>query len=125
MLIKGLNPSLKFIYELLNGSIILDDSTQRIVDGKTRWFRKNLYKTLLEWLPTQKIKDTPTSDDFGKHISKALCFEYDNPKWKTNWKTREDYFYELQSRKIAMERFAHVIADASPEHVFFDYTEQT
>ena len=126
LLIKGLNPSLKFIYECLNGTIELDDSTQRFTeDGKIRWFRKSIYKAMLEWLPTQGIKEKPTADDFGKHINKALQFDLDNPKWKTNWKTREDYFYEMPSRKVAMERFAQVVADAAPEVVFFSYSEQT
>ena len=126
LLIKGLNPSLKFVYECLNGTTEVSTDIQRIQeDGKVRWFRKGLYKAMLGWLPTQGIKTKPTADDFGKHVSKAFSFDLDNPKWKTNWKTREDYFYELPSRKVGMERFANTIADAPAEVVFFDYTEQT
>ena len=123
LLLKSLSPAMKFVYELVAGNIILSDKTQSTSSGKIRWARKALYKDMLEWLPTQGIKEVPTADDLGKSLNKALTFELDNQKWKTNWKTRDDYYYEVADITVAMERFAKNIADTSPAQTFFNYEE--
>lgn len=123
MMIRSLPPSYKFIFELLNGSASMSDKTVLKESNATeRWQRNGLYGDLLEWCYSQGIRYVPSADDFGKAMSKAFCFEQDNPHWRSNWKSRKDgYFYEMPPKRECMKRYAKNICVASPELVFFDY----
>lgn len=60
-----------------------------------------------------------------KAMSKVFAFDQDNPKWRSNWKSKtQGYFYQLPSKTECMKRFAKNICNADPTLVFYDYDDE-
>lgn len=128
LMIRSLPMPERFIYEVLNGSALVEDKTiVKASDGShSRCYRNAFYADCLEWCKSQGFRFMPSADEMGKAMSKVFSFEQDNPNWRSNWKSKtQGYFYQLPSRAECMKRFAQNICRAEPAMVFFDYEDES
>lgn len=129
LMLRSLSPTNKFIIDLLGKNINLESGTEVTLNatGAIRWFRNHLYQDYLNWCDSQKIRYPSSLTDFGKTISLAFGFEkQDCANWRVNWKHKTlGYYYQLDSRKEGMKRFAELLLNVPPELVFFGYNEES
>lgn len=125
--IMSLPPASKFLYEMLSGTAAMSDETM-VIDGLRRRFVRNaLYADMVEWCKIGRHYP-PTSDEFGKTVSRLLDFSSDHENWKTNWckkvKGKNEYFYQVNTMAEAQERFAKNAFDiGDPSEVLFNYIQ--
>ena len=123
----SLNTATRFIYELLEGNVLLTDGCMT-TEGVSKRFKRNmLYQDLLHWCKLNNKQYPPTTDEFGKTIARTLDFNKDNPNWKTSWckkvENKNEYFYKLNSFAEAQERFSKTIFESEASKVFFNYDQ--
>ncbi|MGJ7553345.1 primase-helicase family protein [Variovorax sp. RB3P1] len=125
--IRGLSTTQRFVYELLTGDAQISDDTLTVVESKHKFHRNRLYADFVSWCNIKKINFIPSHDDLGRTMSKVLEFEKDNANWRTNWSRKvegkTEYFYQVNSAKEAMERFAMNICEVPASMVFFNYEQ--
>lgn len=122
--IMSLPPASKFLFEMLNGTAAMSDETM-VIDGLRRRFIRNaLYADMVEWCKIGRHYP-PTTDEFGKTISRLLNFSSDHENWKSNWckkvKGKNEYFYQVNTMAEAQERFAKNAFGVEPSEIFFAY----
>ncbi|MFZ6754161.1 primase-helicase family protein [Undibacterium sp. Dicai25W] len=128
LMIRSLPLPERFIYEVLNGSALVENKTiVKAPDGsQSRCYRNAFYADCLEWCKSLGFRFMPSADEMGKAMSKVFAFEQDNPNWRSNWKSKtQGYFYQLPSRTECMKRFAYNLCKAEPAMVFFDYEDES
>ena len=128
LMIRSLPLPERFIYEVLNGSALVENKTiVKAPDGsQSRCYRNAFYADCLEWCKSLGFRFMPSADEMGKAMSKVFAFEQDNPNWRSNWKSKtQGYFYQLPNRTECMKRFAHNLCKAEPAMVFFDYEDES
>ncbi|MFZ6693830.1 primase-helicase family protein [Undibacterium sp. SXout20W] len=128
LMIRSLPLPERFIYEVLNGSALVENKTiVKAPDGsQSRCYRNAFFADCLEWCKSLGFRFMPSADEMGKAMSKVFAFEQDNPNWRSNWKSKtQGYFYQLPSRTECMKRFAHNLCKAEPAMVFFDFEDES
>lgn len=128
LMIRSLPLPERFIYEVLNGSALVENKTiVKAPDGiQSRCYRNAFHSDCLDWCKKLGFRFMPGADELGKAMSKIFAFDQDNPKWRSNWKSKtQGYFYQLPSRTECMKRFAENICNADPTLVFFDYEDES
>ncbi|WP_175849291.1 primase-helicase family protein [Burkholderia cepacia] len=122
LMITHLNNEYRFIYELLSESAQLSKDTEKR-DSKNvlKWNRQGLFKNFIEWCKLGNKKYIPTSDAFGKAMSKVFNFDKDDKNWKANWKDKDGYFYKMPEKHESQRRMAEDYLKVNPKHIFFDF----
>ena len=128
LMIRSLPLPERFIYEVLNGSALVENKTivKAPDNSQSRCYRNAFHADCIDWCKNLGFRFMPSADELGKAMSKIFSFEQDNPKWRSNWKSKtQGYFYQLPSKTECMKRFAKNICNADPTLVFFDYEDES
>jgi hypothetical protein len=128
MQVRSLPTVERFVYELLNGQLMLGKGTAVLKDGKWHFGKSALHSELIEWCNTHKKHYIPTQDELSMSLGKHLDFSADDVNWRKNWKrtvdgTRENC-YQMCNMDVMRERFSKSIFNADAEKIFSNYKNQ-